>query len=484
MVMGELAEQFDVAVLGAGPGGYVAAIRAAQLGKHVVVIDPAGIQGLGGVCLHAGCIPSKAIIYASTVASTLENAMALGFDVGKGCGKGAVDLKKLQEWKNNVVRKLDTGIAGLFTQLGVETITGKAFFQSSNRVGIEGEKASIHAVEFKKCIIATGGSPISLPGLAFDGSTVLSSAEALDLDFAPEEFVVVGGGYIGVELGTAFQRFGSRVTLIEFGERILPGLDPDLVAVVEQRIRAAGVKIVTKAKATGVEKKGKKLVVQVETANGKLEVSADKVLVAVGRKTDARALKLENTRVQLDEKGLIKVDAQGRTTDSSIFAVGDITPGPALAHKAYRQGKVAAEALAGLKSAFDNRCVPLVVFSSPELAVAGLGEAEARQKGRSVVVGKFPYSASGRALSVNRSEGFVKVVGDAKTHELLGVSIVGVQASNLISEASLAIECGALLEDVAHTIHPHPTLSEMIAEACEDALGECTHLPFKKGGKK
>ncbi len=469
MVMGELAEQFDVAVLGAGPGGYVAAIRAAQLGKRVVVIDPKGLRALGGTCLHAGCIPSKAIIHAADEAGP----------------KPSTDLRKVQAWKNQVVNKLTEGLTGLFREQGIEVIQGKAYFQSSNRIGIEGGSLEVHAVEFKKAVIGTGGAPIEIPGLKFDGKDIISSTEALELEAAPAELVVVGGGYIGVELGTAFAKFGSKVAIVEFAGRLLPGLDADLVAVVEQKLKALGVQVLVNAKATGAERSGGRLSVKIESKEkGALSLPADKVLVAVGRKTDAKALKLETTKVQLDERGLIKIDAQCRTTDSNIFAVGDVTPGPALAHKAYKQGKVAAEAMLGQKAAFDNRCIPLVVFSEPEIAVAGLGEEEARKAGKQLLVGKFPYNASGRALSVDKPVGFVKVIGDAKTHGLLGVGIVGAEASNLISEASLAIECGLLLEDVAETIHPHPTLSEMIAEACEQALGKCVHLPFKKGLQK
>lgn len=469
MVMGSLRQQADVLVIGAGPGGYVAALRAADLGFDVTLVEER--KKRGGVCLIEGCIPSKALIHAVEIVEAAKNAGKMGITF-KGLD---IDPKTLKKHKDAVVGALTGGVDSLLKGRGVQVVQGRARFESSNAVAIEG--ADVTGVDFKYCILATGSRVATLP--VGDGLDLWSSTEALELPEVPKRLMVVGGGYIGLELGFVYAGLGSEVTVVEFLPNLLNGADPDLVSVVAKRAKARFDKILLESKVTGIEKKGKAYAVTIESKGKSETVETDRVLVAIGRKPNTEDIGLENTKVNVDARGFVEIDERCATTDPSIFAIGDITPGPMLAHKASRQGKVAAEVLKGEKSAFDNRVVPAVVFTDPELAWAGLTEEEAKEQGRAVKVGKFPMSALGRARSIGRTDGLVKVIADAETELVLGVGIVCPHASDLISEAALAIEMGATLEDIVSTIHPHPTLGESVMEAAEVALGTVVHIPAR-----
>ncbi|MFQ5620365.1 MAG: dihydrolipoyl dehydrogenase [Candidatus Nanoarchaeia archaeon] len=468
MVMGELATSADVVVIGAGPGGYVAAIRAAQLGRKVILVDKN--DELGGICLNHGCIPSKALISASSFAKRIETASLMGIIVPKP----KIDAKQLQKWKQDVIDKLVNGIKGLLSKHKIEYIPGKAQFQSSKQLRInsgEGHKT----INFKHCIIATGSSPTEIKGFEFDEKTILSSTGALKLDKVPKSLVVIGGGYIGCELGTVYAKLGSKVTIIQRRDQVLPFLSKDITSIVEHHMEDLGIEILFGASAEGakVTKGGAEVSI---THNGKKKtLKTDKVLVAVGRRPNSKGFGLEKTKVKVNEKGFIEVDKQQRTSDSRILAIGDVVPGAALAHKASTEGKVAAAVIAGKKDAFDQQ-IPNVIFTDPEIATVGLNETQAKEQGYEVKVGKFPYMANGRALTVNANSGFVKIIADKKTDVVLGVFIVGHEASNLISEANLAVEMGATTEDLALTIHPHPTLPETIMEASEAVNNAAIHI--------
>lgn len=469
MVMGELYTGTDVLVIGAGPGGYVAAIRAAQLGKEVMLVDKGE---LGGVCLHVGCIPSKALISAAELVSRVKEASVMGITtVGL-----TVDVLKLQAWKNGVVKKLTDGIASLCKNHGIEVVKGEALFESSTKVKITGHP-DIEGVEFKSCIIATGSVSIDIPGLAFDGKYVISSSEALSLSEIPKELLVVGGGYIGLELGMVYAKLGSKVTIIEFTNQLLPGMDPEIVAYVTKNVQRLGMTVYLESRAENAEIVNNQVKATVSSKEkGKLTFTVDKVLVAVGRKPITNGLGLERTKVQLDEKGFIKVDTQMRTNDPYLFAIGDAVGHPMLAHKASRQGKIAAEVACGKRSAYDNLVVPAVAFTDPEIAVVGLSEAEAAAKGYEIKIGRFPFQASGRALTMNEPDGMTKLITDKVSGRLLGAQIVGSHASDMISEIALAIEMGAMTDDVTSTIHPHPTFPETIMEAAEDTEDKAIHI--------
>ena len=475
MVVGEIATGTEVLVIGAGPGGYVAAIRAAQLSKEVTLVEK---DELGGICLNHGCIPSKALIYAANFVHKLKHLDEMGITVSGV----KVDVEKLQSWKqNSVVNKLTSGIAQLCKGHGIEVIKGRAVFTSPKKVSIESEHGT-QAIEFKKAIIATGSRSVELPGFEFDGEMILSSRHALKLKKAPQRLLIIGGGYIGLELGTFYAKLGSQVTVIEMMSQLLPGNDLELVRVVERKLKQMGIEIYlnSKAKAINKGKDGAKVIVDAQGKEMKLE--ADKVLVSVGRRPNHQGLGLEKAGVELDGKGFIKIDGNLRTTNPNIHAIGDVAGPPLLAHKATHEGIVAAEIMAGLPSAPDWRAVPAVIFTDPEIATVGLTEKEAQQNGYKPIIGRFPFAASGRALTTGETDGFVKIIADESTQQILGVHIVGPEASNLISEAALAIEMGATLEDIALTIHPHPTLPESLMEAAGAAMGKAIHIlsPRKK----
>ncbi|VVB98948.1 Dihydrolipoyl dehydrogenase [uncultured archaeon] len=473
MVMGDLATCCDVLVVGAGFGGYVAAIRAAQLGKDVLLVDRGGERGLGGTCLNNGCIPSKALIYAAGIAHGARNAGEMGIDAGAL----SVDMAKMQAWKQGVIDKLRLGVEMLCKRHGVQIAQGEAFFKSSGSAGIRNEKG-VGTVEFGHAIIASGVTHMQHPKMPFDGSNVLNSAQALKLSEIPRELLVVGGGYIALEMGTLFAKLGSKVKIVHRSERILRGMDDEVADVVLKKLPALGIELMLNSEVDGFEEgaDGRLAVSVREKGREAGKVAADKILVAIGNVATTAGLGLENTQMQLDENGFVKVDEKMRTHDHKIFAVGDCVGAPMLAHKASRQGKIAAEVIAGLESSFSNKVIPAVVFCEPEVASAGLGEEDAMTLGKEVVVGKFPFRALGRALTMDSGEGFVKIVAEKNSGLVLGVHIVGPDAGELISEAALAIEMGAVLEDLAFTIHPHPTLPEALNEAAEAALGKAIHI--------
>ena len=470
MVVGDIATGTQVAIIGAGPGGYVAAIRAAQLGKDVTLIEKEP-QGLGGVCLNHGCIPSKALIYAVNVYSMREKFLKMGLTFSDV----KLDMAKMQLWKQANVDQLRNGIAMLMKKHGVNIIQGEATFDSSRKLRVitsEGMKY----IEFERAIIATGSRSATLEGFEPDGEIVLTSTEALQLNNVPRRIIVIGGGYIAVELGMMYAKLGTKVTIIE-RFTMLSSFDRDLILPIRERMKTLGIEVYEKTACTRISKSHNKAIVFANSEEiGDFALEAEKVLVAVGRKPNTDKLGLEKTQVQLDDKGFIKVDEKRKTRDPYIYAIGDVTGQPMLAHKGFLEGKVAAEAIAGLPSAFEPQAIPIVIFSDPEIACVGLSESEAEKKGYKVKVGKFPLSALGRAVSVNKNEGFVKVISDQETQLILGVQFVAAHASDLISEAALGIEMGFTLDDLALTIHPHPTFPEAMMEAAEAALGKAIHI--------
>ncbi|WP_274365991.1 dihydrolipoyl dehydrogenase [Paenibacillus thermotolerans] len=466
MVVGTFSTEVDVIVIGAGPGGYVAAIRAAQLGKKVVVVDR---REVGGVCLNRGCIPSKALISAAHRYETMKHSDEFGITAGDV----KVDFKKVQEWKQSVVNKLTGGVGALLKGNKVEFVAGEAFFNDKNVVTVSNEDNTVR-YEFKHCIIATGSRPIELKPFPF-GPRILSSDGALALDHIPESMVVIGGGYIGVELGQTFSKFGTKVTILEGADNILPGFEPQLSQLVVKNLKKTGVEIYNKALAQKSEVTDKDVTVTFKVGDEEKSVTAEYVLVTVGRRPNTNDIGLENIGVKMTDRGLIAIDNQCRTSVENIYAIGDIVEGLALAHKASYEGKVAAEVIAGMNSVIDYKCIPAVVFSDPEIASVGLTEKEAKDKGFNVLTGRFSFGANGRSLALGNNDGFAKVVADKDSGLVLGTQIVGPEASNLIAEIGLAIEMGATLEDIALTIHAHPTLGEIVMEAAEGALGHSVH---------
>lgn len=474
MVVGEIAMGTEVLVIGSGPGGYVAAIRAAQLGKEVTLVER---EELGGICLNHGCIPSKALITAANMVHKIPHLEEMGITTGDV----KVDAGKLQEWKQGISSKLSSGVGQLCKHNGVQVMQGSAAFQSSKKVLVESENGT-QAIEFKKCIIATGSRSMEVPGLEYDDDVIIGSRQALKLKEIPEKLVVIGGGYIGLELGTVYAKLGSQVTVVEMMDQLLPGQDIELVRLVARHLKKLGVEVHLNSKAKSVEKGKSGAKVIVDTPDGEHEIQTDKVLLSVGRRPNTDRLHPEEAKVELDEHGFVKVDADLQTSRPNIWAIGDVATQPMLAHKASHEGLVAAAKIAGQPAGADWLTVPAVIFTDPEIATAGLSEAEAKAQGFEVVVGKFPFAALGRAMTTGETDGFVKMIADKTSEVVLGVHIVGPEASNLISEAALAIEMGARLEDVALTIHPHPTLPEGLMEAAEAAMGQAIHImnPKKK----
>jgi len=479
MVVGKLSasEDCEVVVIGAGPGGYVCAIRLAQLGKDVILIDKRA--SLGGVCLNEGCIPSKALIHAAEVREEMKHASNMGLKLDS---VPEVDMKTLQKWKSGIVQRLTRGVATLEKAHKVRVMHGSARFTSSNQLELVQERDSVQ-IDFDQAVIATGTVPIEIPSLPFDGDFVIGSKEALNLEEVPKKMVVIGGGYIGLELGTAYQKLGSSVTIVEVQDKLLGGtLEPEIHSVLLKRAKSLGMEILTNHRALSATP-GKPGTVKVADANGKeVELEADKVLVVVGRRPYTEGLQLEMVGLAPDERGFLPVDIERRTATPHIFAIGDITGGFMLAHKAYKEAKVAAEVIAGHPAAFDVRAVPAVMFVDPEIASVGLTEAEAIEQGHKVLTGVFPLKASGRAMTLGATEGLVKVVADGESQRLLGFHIAGPNAGELIGEGTLAIELDAFLDDIENTIHPHPTLSEAVLESVELVLGSCAHFtsPAKK----
>ncbi|BAH44272.1 dihydrolipoyl dehydrogenase [Brevibacillus brevis] len=467
MVVGEFTTEVDVLVIGAGPGGYVAAIRAAQLGKTVAVVEKAE---LGGVCLNVGCIPSKAMIHAAHTYEHTQHTESMGITMENV----KVDFAKVQEWKSGIVKQLTGGVGSLFKGHKIQVIPGEALFVSENEVRVF-HGYDVNRYRFQHCIIATGSRPIELPAFPF-GKRVMSSTEALSMTELPKSLVVIGGGYIGIELGTVFAKFGTKVTILEGSDQILPGFEPDMPRLVERKLKKLDVTIHTKALAQGMEETENGVIVTAEVKGEQQKIEAEYVLVTVGRRPNTDELGIRDIGMNMTDRGLIVVDKQGRTSIPNVYAIGDIVAGPALAHKASYEGKVAAEAIAGHPAEVDYKAIPAVVFCDPEIASVGINEKEAKEKGIDYIVGRFPFAANGRALSVNAGEGYVKLIAEKETNLVLGAQIVGPEASNIIAEIGLAIEMGATLEDIELTIHAHPTLGEVTMEAAELALGRPIHV--------
>lgn len=463
-----MAIQTDVLIIGGGPGGYVAAIKAGQLGKKSVLVDR---DKLGGECLNYGCIPSKALIAAAGHAYKSKKSKEAGFDDPKH----QLDWTKVVAWKDQMIGGFVKNIGVLVKGNKGEHIQGSAAFTSKNTAIVTKADGSTESVEFTHAIIATGSEIVSLPGFAIDGKDVLGSKEALDEKKPPEGLVVVGGGVIGLEIGTFFAKLGTKVTVVEFTDALLPVIERDMVSPVSRNLTKLGVDVMLQSKAKSWSKKGKRLEVVVETAEGDKKVVCDKILMAVGRKPRSAGLGLEKIGVELDKRGHIVVDTENLSSVDNIYAIGDVVGQPYLAHKASREGILAAQSIAGAPLEPRGQ-VPWAVFTDPEISWVGMTDAEAKAAGFTTVVGKFPFAASGRAMAVRETDGFCKVVADKATHKILGAGFVGTNASDLIGEACLAVSVGVTLEQVAQTIHPHPTLTETFAEACEVALGHPVHM--------
>jgi dihydrolipoamide dehydrogenase len=467
MVVGDASIDIDLLVIGAGPGGYVAAIRAAQLGQNVIIADKAY---WGGVCLNVGCIPSKALINAAHRYEQAKN----GAEFGISAGDVRVDFGRVQSYRASVVNRMTSGVESLLKANKVQLFRGEAMFINETEVRLFNEQESPR-YRFKNCIVATGSRPIELKAFPF-GGRILSSTEALTLPEIPGSLVVIGGGYIGIELGQMYAKFGAKVTILEGADTILPGFDKDMSQLVAKHLKKSGAEIVTGATAKSAEQTDRDITVTYEAGGEQKQVTADYLLVTVGRRPNTDGdLGLDMIGVKMNERGLVEVDDQCRTNLPHIYAIGDIVPGPALAHKASYEAKVAAEAIAGLPSKVDYRCIPAVAFSDPECASVGYTESEAKAKGLSVKTSKFPFSANGRAVTLGGTDGFMKLVFEQDSGVLVGAQIAGVEASTMIAELGLAIEMGATLEDIALTIHAHPTLGEIAMDTAEQALGHPIH---------
>lgn len=462
-------------VIGAGPGGYVAGIRLGQLKVKALVVEK---DQPGGVCLNVGCIPSKALITASKYFDKLKH----GSDMGLLADNLRVDMQKMQAWKGEVVTKLTGGVRQLLKANGCDYLTGTATLVGPRTVQIQAAAANgadkgVTTVQADNIVLATGSRPIEIPGFKFDGNRVVDSTGALAFAEIPRRLVVIGGGYIGIEIGTLYAKLGAHVTVVEALPSILTGTDPELGQLVARKLKKLGVEVVTGAKAKSWVEKGDRAIVTLEVGDKgeAATIDADKVLVAVGRRPNYEGLGLEALGVRV-ERGFVPVDRCMRTNVGGIYAIGDLAGQPMLAHKASREAEVVAEVIAGHRAEMDVRCIPAVIFSDPEIATAGITADEAQKAGRQVKIGKFPFAALGRAIANADTDGFVKVVIDAATKEVLGIHVVGNGAPDMIAEAALAIEMGALADDLSLTIHAHPTLPEAIMEAAKASLGEAIHI--------
>ncbi len=468
MVVGDFPIETDTIVIGAGPGGYVAAIRAAQLGQKVTIVEK---EYVGGVCLNVGCIPSKALIATGHRYETAKHSDPYGISAENV----TVDFSKVQAFKAGVVKKLVGGVEGLLKGNKVDLVRGEAYFMDSNSLKVIGETTS-QTYNFKHAIIATGSRPIELPTFKYS-KRVLNSTGALALEEVPEKIVVIGGGVIGIELGGAYANFGTQVTVLEGADDILSvGFEKQMTTLVKKSMKKKGAEFFTKAMAKGVEETENGVVVTFEVKGEEKKIEADYVFVMVGRRPNTDEMGLEQAGVKMSDRGIIEIDKQCRTNVSNIYAIGDVVPGPQLAHKASYEAKIAAEAIAGHSSEIDYLGIPAVVFSDPELATVGYTEKEAKDEGIEVKASKFPYAGNGRALSLDSTDGFVKLVTRKEDGLVIGAQIAGANASDIISELGLAIETGMTAEDIALTIHAHPTLGEMTMEAAEVALGSPIHV--------
>lgn len=467
MVVGDFAIELDTVVIGAGPGGYVAAIRAAQMGQKVAIIER---EYIGGVCLNVGCIPSKALINAGH-----QYQHALDGEVfGISTKDVTIDFSKTQDWKDNqVVKKLTSGVEFLLKKNKVEIIEGEAFFVDEHNLRVINEE-SAQTYTFNNAIVATGSRPIEIKGFKF-GGRIIDSTGGLNLKEIPKKLVIVGGGVIGAELGSAYANLGAEVTILEGSPQILPTFEKDMVKLVERSFKKKGMKVVTKAMAKSAVDNGDSVTVTYEAKGKEETIEADYVMVTVGRRPNTDNLGLDVIGIEMTDRGLVKVDNQGRTNISTIFAIGDIVPGAALAHKASYEAKIAAEAISGKAVAVDYVAMPAVAFTDPELATVGMTEAEAKEKGLDVKASKFPLGGNGRALSLNQTDGFVRLVTTKEDNVIVGCQVAGVNASDIIAEVGLAIEAGMNAEDIALTIHSHPSLSESVMDTAELALGMPIH---------
>ena len=468
MVVGQIAESADFVVAGAGPGGYVAALRAAQLGRKVTLVDHEGAAGVGGVCLRVGCIPSKGLIEAADLA---HRSATDGSAYGLKTKYDGIDMAAFQTWKAKLVGGLTDGVRGLLDKAGVRVIAGDLRLTKPDEAVVSTQKGQANFLKFRDLVLATGSRPIELPGFEVNGDDILDSTGVLELKTLPKTVAIIGGGYIGLEIGIALAKLGSKVTIVEALDGVLPTMDRRIVKPIEKRLGELGVVLYAKSKATAFEN-GK---LAIDTPDGAKQIAVDKVIVAIGRKPNSNDLGLDRVNVTLDEHGFIPVRADRRITDH-IAAIGDITPGPGLAHKASAEAIVAAEALCGRRVAFQPAAIPVVVFSDPEVASAGLTAADAKADGIEIKTVNFPLSASGRAKTLNATNGFLQIIAAADGEIVLGVHIVGPHASDLIAEGVLAIEMGATLEDLALSIHPHPTLSEQYLEAAHVGIGQPIHM--------
>jgi dihydrolipoamide dehydrogenase len=463
-------KSFDAIVIGGGPGGYPCAIRLGQLKLKVLVVEK---EYMGGVCLNWGCIPSKALIAASGLYERLQHAEKMGI-TAQGL---TIDVGKMQDWKEGIVKKLTSGVSQLVKGSGGEIVMGTARVTGPKTVEVTKADGSKESFDAKSgIVIATGATPIELPSMPVDGEVVITARQAVGLREAKGTMAIIGGGVIGMELGMVYQKLGMKVIVVELLDQLLGTTDPDLVAVVQKAFEKAGGEVLLKTKAQGLTVSGKKAKLKVELEGGKTrEIEADKVLMSIGFRPNGKGLGLEEVGVKLDQRGHVLVDDRLQTNVKSIYAIGDVSGPPYLAHKATKEGEIAAEVIAGKKSARDWRAMPSAIFTEPEIATTGMSERDAKAAGRKVKLGKFPFSVLGRAMAIDSTEGFVKVILDDESNELLGVAIVGPEASDLISEATLAIEMCAFGEDVAMTVHPHPTLGEGVMEAFHQALGHAIH---------
>ncbi len=462
----------NILVLGGGPGGYAAAFLAADAGMNVTLVDADSKPG--GVCLHRGCIPSKTLLHLARLIQETRAAKNWGITFAEP----EIDLDKIRQWKNQVTDKLANGLTMLCKQREVKFVSGKGVFQDSNTVVVSGKDE----IRFDHCILAVGSVPIRPQIFSGSSPRIMDSTSALEMEEIPKRILIVGGGYIGLEMGTVYAALGSRVTVVEMMEGLLPGVDKDLVRPLHLRLKKQFEAIYLNTKVTSVQAGDSGVEVQFEGEVEDKAQSYDRLLISVGRQPNSQGIGLENTKVTLDDKGFVQIDASQKTSDPAILAIGDVVGGAMLAHKASAEGRVAVEILAGENARFDHRAIPAVVFTDPEIAWAGITETEAGEKSVPIKIAKFPWGASGRAQTLGRSDGLTKLILDPETERILGVGIAGPGAGELIGEGVLAIEMGAVAKDLASSIHPHPTLSETLMEAAEVFYGNSIHLHQKKPG--
>jgi dihydrolipoamide dehydrogenase len=463
-----MTQKTEALVLGSGPGGYVAAVRLGQLGKEPILVEK---DRLGGVCLNVGCIPSKALIRIAKLKKQIDAAKQIGLEVSDI----KIDFGKVQTWKQSIVDRLVSGVEYLCKENNVKIVKGEGNFKGPHELEVR-TATGTETIEAQNAIIATGSRPFEIPGFKFDGAHIITSTEALELKEVPKNFIVIGGGVTGLEMATMYAQLGSKVTIVEMLDQLLPGVDIELVRIIERTFRRSGVDYHVKSRAK--EFRDGKVYANLEDGKDG-SFPADKVLVTVGRRPNSDGIGLERAGVKTDSKGWIIVNKKLETNVPGIYAIGDVIGAPMLAHKASKEGVIAAERIAGMNSEADFRGIAWAIFTDPEIASVGLTEAQAKEMGYDPVIGKFPFTALGRALIAGETEGFVKVIGDKNSDLVLGVHIVGPEASDLIGEAALSVEMGATLEDIGYTIHPHPTFPEALMEAAEAAKRKAIHIVQK-----